>query len=183
MKRARRTSGFTLLEVMVALLVLAFASVGAIVSILAASKELREGQLKAHVAGLVDARIQRARLTDKLSLYSQAVTSATTPDTVAVGIAPWIVDAAEGALFRVLPDGTITSAGISDGGTSPSSCGDGAIGAGVFCREVAITQGASVADAGGIMMSGTLAATVWVRVSRKGEPLNKAILSRTVIAQ
>src|SRR4051794_17182101 len=92
--RAGQRWGFTLVEVMVALAVLLLASTGVFAGLFAASRELRLGQLRQHQGALTDASVQRVRLQSKAALLGLAVTPpATSPESLAVGAAPWTLDA------------------------------------------------------------------------------------------
>ncbi len=193
MRRASRAHGFTLIEMFVAMAVLFIASYGLLLGIVSAYKDLRDGQRRVLSNVLVEARLQRSRLQDKVTLYNKgsATGSYTSPafENLAIGTAPWAMDDAPGAdssdlgygaLFSILPDGTFTPKTTSP---APASCADPVIPKGVYCREVAVTLGAPVSSPGSMIASCGQVATLWVRVSRAGDPLNLAIVTREVIAQ
>lgn len=178
--------------------VLAVGSAGALVGILSAMDSLRGGQLRVHKQVLVDAALQRARLSDKQTMWMNAtkVTVATDMPYTYTSIfatpnyksgAPWrldipttstpgasdLTDLSVGALFTVLPDGTLqrcsTSACTGALTTMATTGCDPALLAStpglknVFCRDVAVTQtAATFTVAGGVPVD--KAVTWWVRV-------------------
>jgi prepilin-type N-terminal cleavage/methylation domain-containing protein len=193
MKRTRRQHprGFTLVEVMIALGVMLVGALGALTGLAAASRELREGQLRQYKMVLIDATSQRIRLQDKQVLISYATAAGTLPSTVtAISAAPWTLDATTlvpgdlgtGAYFKVLPNGQILQL---DAATTPAVAANTACNAvpqGIYCREVLVRAGGPVASPGAIATGASLA-TVWIRVSRMGEPASMAVTSREVVVQ
>lgn len=185
---ARR--GSSLLEVLVALTVLAVAITGALTGLLTASKDLRQGQLRQYKMALVDAKLQRLRLADKRRLLALALPSpATPPARLAIGTAPWGPDPtppgadgdlSTGAYFRLRPDGELT---LLTGPRPGTPCSATSLPEGTYCREVALTAGMPV-DLGahaGILPAGSSAVTYWVRVARKGEGWSEAVVHHEVM--
>lgn len=202
LQRRIQAGGFTLLEVMIALAILLVASTGALMGVMAATRDMRSGQLHMYQSVLLEASMQRVRLMDKFSLLDTATAytwSGTGPPGIALNTAPWQMDPnpvpssetggtardlSAGALFRALPTGEIRRWPAS--GTPPSTCTDSSIPAGTYCREIAVVQGGSVSSVGAIAGSGTQVskvATVWVRVVQVGEPIRNAVITREVVAQ
>jgi prepilin-type N-terminal cleavage/methylation domain-containing protein len=198
--RARRRRGFTLIEAMVALSVLAFASAGSLSALLVASQVIREGQLRQSKTVLVDAKEQRMLLADKKVLKTGAVAAPVAdPATLAVGASPWAIDDSvpeagdlgTGAFFDLLPDGSITPRTSLTIVTAPS-CASANIPTGTYCREVLIAKGlppdkaastVNAAVATALTAAGAQAYTRWVRVWRKGEPEVRAVVSREVFVE
>lgn len=183
--------GFTLMEVLIALVVMLLGASGALLALLTASHDLREGQLRLYKTVLVDASLERARLQDKAGLVASAVSAATLPsDATAISASPWGLDPttrvdgdlSTGAYFSVLPNGTIAQLSASSTPAVPASTACSAVPVGVYCREVVTTRGAPVASPGAIA-TGASVATIWVRVSRRGEPSSLAAVGREVIVQ
>jgi hypothetical protein len=135
---------------------------------------------------LADATTQRSMLSDKSGWGLQAVSTATPPTQVAIGALPWgtdpsviiTADLGTGAYFRIRPDGLIQQVDL--GPLVP--CNSATIPEGVFCREVALTQGLPTLDAGTPPV-GSQQVTQWVRVSRKGEPIGMAVVQTKVLAR
>lgn len=178
--------GFTLLEVMVALVVMIIASVGVVVGLMAASRELRVGQLRLHKATLLDASAQRIRLQNKVALTALGIAPPSTPPAQqAIGTGNWVKDPipmaagdlSTGAFFRMLPNGEFTQ--LPD--STATDCAPASLPKDVYCRERMIVLGGPTADAGLITAGGAIA-TVWFRVSRASEPPVLAVLSAEVIA-
>lgn len=186
--RRTRASGFTLLEVMIALVILALALTGSIAGLVHASTELREGELLQSKKALLDASMQRLLLADKASaVVARAVARpATTPTSLGLGAAPWAVDASApvagdlgtGAYFQVLPTGEVSHMPGVPAGTA---CGAAELPAGTYCREVLVTEGAPHALSAGQLPAGARAYTVWLRLSRKGEPASRAVALTEVV--
>lgn len=183
--------GSSLLEVIVALAILALAASGALSGLLTANKDLRQGQLRQYKMALVDATMQRMLLADKTQLQARAVAlPATPPAQLAIGAAPWgpdttsVVpgDLSTGAYFWVRPDGEITQiTGIPAG----TKCNAAALPEGSYCREVLLTTGMPVAlgTHSAVLPTTALPLTYWVRVARKGEVPITAVVHRKVIVQ
>lgn len=193
MKQHRRQQprGFTLIEVIVALTITLMVSASVLLALLAASRELREGQLRQYKSVLVDASTQRVRLSDKATLISNAVAAGTLPSTVsAISTAPWTLDPtavvagdlSTGAYFSVLANGQISQLGPATVPPVPANTACSAVPDGVYCREVVAMKGAPVAAPGAIL-AGAPVATVWIRVSRKGEPASMAVSTQEVVLQ
>jgi len=208
-----RRRGFTMLEVMIALAILLVASVGALSGLMAASKDLKTGQLHLYQSILVEATVQRMRLADKKLLldyaYGQAtypVSTGTTNPTAAVNwsmasdpekqpvdAAPWGADPWTATTTDTLDLSTgkfffiLPSGEITPVAASAipvtTACSDGSVPNGMFCREVAIIPSAPSVTPGPITAAGFRTATVWIRVSQKGTPLSRATVAQEVIAQ
>jgi prepilin-type N-terminal cleavage/methylation domain-containing protein len=186
--------GFTLIEAMIAMSILAIALLGTFIGLVEAARVAREGQLRQYRTELIDAKIQRLLLADKTLLPGmvgglQTVQNNVVPANLAIGGAPWIIDPSApdptaipstgpmpgdlgvGAVFRVLPDGEIRPIA----GTF-SSCADPTIPAGAYCRELLLqnklvlpgsalnTQMQAQIDAVNARTT-----TLWIRISKKGE--------------
>lgn len=168
---------------MIALVVLAIASIGALNALIAAAKNVKDGQLQQYKAALTEARGRQLLLSDKSQLGSGSAGAnqlygsvgaypGLTLDKIAIGTSPWQLDPnppnpasplATGALFTVSGIGVLTP--LPTGAVA--SCADAAIPAGTLCREVAYL--ASMPN-GTASTTGT-ANTLCTRVSRKGDPL------------
>lgn len=187
----RARQGFTLIEVMVGMAVLLIGGLGALTGLAAASREMRDGQLRQYKMVLLDATAQRISLQDKELLIKAALTGIALPSTVsAISGAPWTLDATPlvagdlgtGAYFEVLTNGIIRQL---DATTTPAVAANTACSAvpqGVYCREVVNRLGAPVTSPGTIAAVGAVA-TVWIRVSRKGEPASHSVMTREVIVR
>jgi type II secretory pathway pseudopilin PulG len=193
-----------LIEAMIAMSILAIALLGTFIGLVEAARVAREGQLRQYKTELIDAKIQRLLLADKILLPAivgglQTVTI--NARDVAVGSAPWIIDPSApdptaipatgpmpgdlgvGAVFRVLPDGEIRPLA----GTF-TSCADATIPAGAYCREVLIQNKLVLSgSAPNAQIQAQVDAvnarttTLWIRVSRKGEPATFAVVERKVL--
>lgn len=168
--------GFTLLETMVALAVLAVAVVGALAAINHSNVELQQGQLRLYKGVLADEAIQRWRLAPKWTIPAVAFTTA--PDAMAIGANPWQRDP-NGAYFVVLTDEAKPTT-LADPNTACDQ-----VPVGIVCREVLWTTGLPVPGAadGGIVPAGVQPITRWVRVSRGGELPSSAVVQREVFLQ
>jgi prepilin-type N-terminal cleavage/methylation domain-containing protein len=180
-------TGFSLLEVMVAIGILTLVLVGALTGLVAASQNVSTGQMEQYETALVEARVQNLLLADKTQLTSGSTmaneifgTVGTYPgkplSQVAIGTSPWQIDPNppnpstptfpyplnNGALFNVDPTGKVVQ--LTTG--SAASCADSTnIPVGTLCREVAYLQ---------TMPNGTApitgnAYTLCTRVSRMGD--------------
>jgi prepilin-type N-terminal cleavage/methylation domain-containing protein len=191
--------GFSLIEVMVALAILAFVAIGALGAIIMASQNVRDGQLRQYKAALVEARVQLLMLADKTQLNSGSPAANALYGTlgsypgqslekVAIGSSPWQLDPTPastnalgtGPFFSVTEGGNIAT--VSSGATS---CADSTLKKGTLCREVALISG--MPD-GSSPTSGT-AYTLWTRVIRVGDPSPSsnpslyAVVDREVVVQ
>lgn len=190
----QKQRGFTLLEAIVALGILAIAILGSFAGVVYASRDLREGQLRQYKMILVDATAQRSLLGDKSSWSLLAVAPGTPPNALPIGAAPWTVDPSPisggdgvdagigdvgtGAYFTILPNGTMTRVTPK----SPVPCDDPSLPDGTFCRELMLTTGLPSVD-GGIPIPGSQQVTQWIRVSRKGDPPAMAVLNTRLMAR
>jgi prepilin-type N-terminal cleavage/methylation domain-containing protein len=192
--------GFTLIEAMVSMAVLAIGLLGTFMGLVHAATVAREGQLRQFKSALVDAKIQQLLLSDKSQLPNlvggvRTVATSLLAPSLVVGAAPWAIDPSagdfsvnmpgdlgSGSVFRVLPDGQIRP--IS--GTF-TSCTDVNIPAGAYCRELLLqgslplptTANAQVQNS--LNATGARSFTLWVRVSRMGEASSLAVVERKVI--
>ncbi len=176
-RQSHHRRGATILEALIAALVIAFGMVAMMAALLAAAQESRQGQNRQSKSALAEASLQRLHLAEKGALYTAAgVMPGTSPAQFAVGAAPWApdptfsadaLDFSTGAYFDVLPDGTITrinSAADPRFSTPTPTCDT--VPVGVFCREVLLARG--VPPGSGIALpAGSRPVTAWVRVSRR----------------
>lgn len=201
--------GFTLIETMAALGILAVALLGAMVALLSAGSQLKDGQVRQYRAILVDATVQRLMIADKspssaLGTSAQPLATACASDCGAMNVGTWPVDPsgvvgndlATGAYFKVAEDGEIQRDTTVAAGTA---CGDPSIPEGTYCREVLVTTSpAPVVNSGhkwtstwpppapAILATGSFPATVytvWVRVSKKGDDPFQAVYRSTSFVQ
>jgi prepilin-type N-terminal cleavage/methylation domain-containing protein len=195
-----RRRGFSLLEVLIALVILIIGSLGAVTGMLASARALRAAQDRLHGQVLVDASLQRARLHSKQKLYEEAVArdeAASAPSDLGLGQAPWALDLSptsaapgdlgSGGLFLLASDGTFARCDASSTPACPAgitSCLDEAIPLHAFCREVADTR------TGAKSITGAYAVTRWVRVVQRKEKglqketeLRNSILGREVFVR
>ena len=183
-----RRRGFSLIEVMVALAVLLVAGAGAMMALVAANQQMRDGQLRQLKMVLVEAKAQRMVLASKTSLTSAALAVQTVdPASVGVGTAPWSPDGTAmvagdlgtGTVFEMRADGTIIP-----WATAPTNCAtDAAVKTGQYCREVLVAKGLPPSAANTSITTAiatTQPYTRWIRVSRKGEPDYLAVIYREV---
>jgi|GEM_PF-3702580 prepilin-type N-terminal cleavage/methylation domain-containing protein len=198
MRRSQR--GFSLMEVMVALGVLAFASSGALAGLIFASKQFKLGQNSSHGTVLAERLMQRVRLANKQKIINAATTwTGSRPQSTAASVAPWVTasgnttvlgnlsddgsaDFSRGAFFTVDGMGVEQRKTIAGINTCADMLTTAAVPGGIFCREMAIvttttscTPGPTCPTLGAALytqglQSGTAAAEVLVRVWRKGEP-------------
>ena len=193
------TRGFSLLEAMIALSILALGAVGSLAGIASSNQELREGQLRQYKMLLLDAKNQRRMLEMKTPLtltmatsYPVSSSSGSWPPNMALGT--WNVDTqplpmdlsdlSTGAYFQVLADGEVAKITTVAPGTT---CGSTALTKGTYCREWMLTAGPPttyVAPQNAIISaSGTTVMTYWTRVSRVGEDVSKAVYHAEVLVQ
>ncbi len=201
MRRSKRAiGGFTMIEAMVAMTILAVGLLGNFMALLQASNLSREGQLRQYKTMLVDTKMQRLLLADKSRLPTmvgglQTISDTLYPPSVAVGSAPWVIDPStpdsavpgpgdlgKGAVFSLSPNGDVHP--IT--GTF-TSCADPAIPAGAYCREVLLHNRLPLATAANATIqanldaAGAQSSTLWVRISRKGDSLGFAVFERKVL--
>jgi prepilin-type N-terminal cleavage/methylation domain-containing protein len=198
--------GFTLIEAIIAMTILAIALLGTFMGLVEAARVSREGQLRQYKTELIDAKLQRLLLADKTVLPNmvgglQTVPASLLAPSLSIGAAPWVIDPSApdpsslapgspmpgdlgiGSVFQVWPDGEIRPL------AGPfASCVDPAIPVGAYCREVLLhnrlllpgsapnTQIQNNLDAVNARSS-----TLWIRVFRKGESANFAVVERKVL--
>ena len=188
-----RSPGFTLLETLIALAVLAVALVGTLAGFITVDTQLKDAQLRQGKMVLLDAKVQRVLLTNKAELNS--IPAAWTPDPTQTIVnanntpTPRPVpdpdmDLSVGAYFILLPSGEITQLNLPAG----SACSSSLLPAGAYCREVMVTPGmpnGGALPSGGAWpaLNGVVAPqTYWIRVYRKGNP-NQAVVYEQVLMQ
>ena len=201
--RRPRPGGFTLIEAIIAMGILAIALLGTLSGLIEATRIAREGQFRQYKTALIDAKVQRLLLADKSTLPNmvgglQTVAPLFLAPSVAIGSAPWLIDPSPpdpssipptgpmpgdlgtGSVFRVLPNGEIRPiAGVF------LSCADPAIPVGAYCREVLLHNRLALSgSAPNTQVQNNLDAvnarssTLWIRVSRKGEVSTLAVVER-----
>src|SRR5258708_18545865 len=118
------TAGFTLLETMIALAILAIALMGTLGGFITVDTQLKDAQLRQGKMVLLDAKVQRVLLTNKAELTG--IPAAWTPDPtqsiVNANNTPTPrpvpdpdIDLSVGAYFSVLPNGEITQINLPAG--------------------------------------------------------------------
>lgn len=193
MHARRHQSGMSLIEILIAMAILAAAAGGALAGLVSASQDLREGHVRNTKTMLLDAKLQRLKLSDKAQLAMEALPwdeSSPRPDQLPLGSPPWSADVdpppspdpfdvSTGAYFQLAANGEISR-------VTCAGCPCNLVPTGVYCREVALVRGLPVAPTGparGIVPAASQPYTYWLRISRGGEPLSKAIVHREVIIQ
>lgn len=191
---SRDRSGFTLLETMFAMVILAIALMGAFAAFVYVSRELREAQLRQYKTVLAQAKIERLRLANRSSFFPAPNPNPGVQqvELLAPAQGGWTMDTSNpslgdlgtGGLFRISPNGNI----LRENQSGITGCDQTSIPDGAFCREVLIH-----ADVPGTALNGPLrlslpgirtsAVTVWVRVLRKGEPVGAAAVQAQVLVQ
>jgi len=205
-ERLFRQAGFTLIEVMAAMAVLAFAALGAFAGVNYARQELNEGQIRQFKMVLLDAKVQRLLGGGKQSISSSGFDSllplpipSTPPANVAIGASPWVPDnttpvpgdLSTGAYFKIRADGTLVADTSVPAGTA---CNSSAIPIGTYCREVLMTNGTpggtSSFPTNGVSpvtLQGGTAVSYWTRISRMmasgPESPSRAIVHKDLIVQ
>lgn len=171
---ARRGAGFSLIEVMIALAILALGIVGALAGIIGASTALRDGQRRQHKMALLDARGQQFLLMDKTNIDQIAFTAPSSPaNQLAVGASPWTLDVinpgdlSTSPWFTIAGDGTITPVPVTG---SPTGCGTQP--KGVFCRESFLMRGTPAPLNGATIPAGARPYTLWTRISQRGDSVD-----------
>ncbi|WP_342379171.1 type II secretion system GspH family protein [Myxococcus stipitatus] len=184
--------GATLIEVLIAMAVLALAATGAVGGMVFASRDVHDGQLLQVKRLLLEASTQRLWLASKAPLLSEAVVRpATFPTDLAPGTAPWKVDTSvavagdpsTGAYFKLSASGLVEPlTGIPAG----TACNDTALPEGTYCRERLVTKGLPTdppAAAAALLPPGSRPVTVWTRVVRKGDTAERAQSHNEVFVQ
>ncbi|NVJ25725.1 MULTISPECIES: type IV pilus modification PilV family protein [Myxococcus] len=184
--------GSSLIEVLIAMVVLALAATGAVGGIVFASRDVHDGQLLQVKRLLLEASTQRLWLAAKGPLLARAVPRPTQPPTtLAPGAAPWRADPtvpvtgdpSSGAYFMLSATGHVEPlAGIPAG----TACNDAALPEGTYCREVLVTTGLPLEvppSATALLPAGSRPVTVWTRVVRKGDTADRAQFHNEVFVQ
>ena len=129
MKRRRsmtRSRGFTLIEVLIAMAILAIGMLGVFAAYNATAQTLRDGQLSQYRMVLLDASLERLALQNKTALFQTPLFAAAaalpvpTPDQIAVGAAPWVIDPS-------LPDQSDSCGSANGSGCVNTYIGTGAL--------------------------------------------------------
>ncbi|MBL8912312.1 MAG: prepilin-type N-terminal cleavage/methylation domain-containing protein [Archangium sp.] len=185
MSSSKSTRGMTILEVMMAMVVLAIALTASLAAMQQGNVELRLGQTRQQKLMLAQAVLERERLIDKDVFFTPATAYPAQPTSdlsaLAVSVAPWVVDPvaasadpndlSTGAYFNITADGLITRA---TGIAANTPCN--AVPVGTICRETFTHLGLPYnSNAGyvafngpsGTLPAGSRVATTWVRVSRR----------------
>ncbi|WP_223642697.1 type II secretion system protein J [Corallococcus sp. EGB] len=188
---SRRGSG--ILEVLISMSILALAAVGAVMGMVAATRDVKDGQVLQGRRMLLEARVQRLWLASKADLAAQAVTRpALFPPDLALGTAPWTLDPSApvagdvgtGAYFRVRPTGQVEPAlDVPAGTPCTAATPDSVLPRDVYCREILVTQGlpkdlSPAAQA--LVPAGALPFTFWTRAYRKNDSPERAIVHSEV---
>ena len=184
---ALRARGFTLVETMIALVVLGIAAVGALSALMSARQGLKDGQGRVVKAALADGRLQTLALARDSVIATPPVPRQAWPGSAmellpahaapATAGNPWVPDPG-GAFFRIDNLGAVTLVAAPPGVTK---CDDAGIPSNVLCREIAFTSGLPATGAN--PASGN-AYTLWVRVWRSGDRLPRnAYSARAVFVQ
>jgi prepilin-type N-terminal cleavage/methylation domain-containing protein len=172
MKTPRPASGFTLIETLIALTVLAIASVGALAAIGASQRQIKDGQTRQYREVLLDATAQRWEVASKLgasaifngngqNLTPKAIGTACPGGTPCnqMAIGTWDVDPttpifdpntnfadlSTGAYYMVNSNGTLVQLTAITSPAVPAGtlCGSGVLPANSYCREVLVTAACS----------------------------------------
>lgn len=191
---SRRGSG--ILEVLISMSVLALAAVGAVMGMVAATRDVKDGQVLQGRRMLLEARVQRLWLASKAELANQAVTAPVLfPPQLALGTAPWQLDPSlpqagdvgTGAYFRVRPTGQVEPAlDVAAGTPCIATTPDAVLPRDVYCREVLVTKGLPrdlPLAAQAMVPAGALPFTFWTRAYRKGDSVERAIVHSEVFVQ
>ncbi|WP_338869839.1 type II secretion system protein [Myxococcus stipitatus] len=184
--------GATLIEVLIAMTVLALASVGAVGGMVFASRDVHDGQLLQVKRLLLEASTQRLWLASKGPLLNEAVDRPSTfPTDLAPGAAPWKVDPSpavagdpsSGAYFKLSASGLVEPlTGIAAG----TACNHASLPEGTYCREMLVTKGLPKdppTAASALLPPGSRPVTVWTRVVRKGDTAERAQAHNEVFVQ
>jgi type II secretory pathway pseudopilin PulG len=168
----------SILEVMIAMVVLLIGMVASLAAMQQGMAERRQGQNRLQKLMLADAALQRLVMSDKDALFAMAVGAPPNdPSTMPVGLAPWApddsvpVDAFDiggGAYFDVFQDGTVIgldSTSDSRFGSPNPRCHE--VPVGVVCREILVHQGGVPGGTPMVVPVGAQAVTIWVRLTRR----------------
>ncbi|NOK21966.1 PulJ/GspJ family protein [Corallococcus carmarthensis] len=191
---SRRGSG--ILEVLISMSILALAAVGAVLGMVAATRDVKDGQVLQGRRMLLEARVQRLWLASKVELANQAVPRpALFPPDVALGTTPWQLDPSApqagdvgtGAYFRVRPTGQVEPALDVPAGTAcNASTPDTVLPRDVYCREILVTKGLPKdlpPAAQAMVPAGSLPFTFWTRAYRKNDNRERATVHHEVFVQ
>ncbi|MGE6760892.1 type IV pilus modification PilV family protein [Corallococcus interemptor] len=188
---SRRGSG--ILEVLISMALLSLAAVGAVMGMVAATRDVKDGQVLQGRRMLLEARVQRLWLASKADLAAQAITRpALFPPELGLGTAPWQLDPSApqagdvgtGAYFRVRPTGQVEPAlDVPAGTPCLASTPDSLLPKDVYCREILVTKGLPKdlpPAAQAMVPAGALPFTFWTRAYRKNDRVERAIVHSEV---
>lgn len=185
MRPSKPMRGMSILEVMMAMVVLAIALTASLAAMQQGNVELRLGQTRQQKLMLAQAVLERERLIDKDVFFTPATPIPAQPTSditaLAISAAPWVVDPvaasadpndlSTGAYFNITADGMITRA---TGIAANTPCN--AVPIGTICRETYTHLGLPYTSVGanaawngpsGTLTAGSRVATTWVRVTRR----------------
>ncbi len=196
-----KAGGFTMIDAMIAMTLLAIGLLGTFMGLVQASNVTREGQLRQYKTMLVDTKMQRLLLADKSTLPNmvgglQTISVSLYPPLVAIGGAPWLIDPSaadtslpgpgdlgRGAVFTLTADGKVQPIAGSF-----SSCADPTIPNGAYCREVLLHNKLPLSASApnsqvqlNLDAAGAQSSTLWVRISKRGDPLSFSAFERKVL--
>jgi prepilin-type N-terminal cleavage/methylation domain-containing protein len=193
--RTKNAPGFTLLETMIALAIVAVALVGTLAGFITVDTALRDSQLRQVKMALLDAKSQRMMLENKADLVNmpalwtadptQSIVNANnTP--IARPVPDPDADLSIGAFFSMLPNGEFQQLNLPAG----TGCGDPIVPPGTYCREVQVTAGmpnglSLPPNPAWIALNGSVTPqTYWARIYRRGEnPALFAVVYKQVMTQ
>jgi hypothetical protein len=186
-----RAGGFTMIDAMIAMTLLAIGLLGTFVGLIQASNVTREGQLRQYKTMLVDKSVLPTMLGGL-----QTILPTVYPPALPIGSAPWIIDPSaadtslpgpgdlgRGAVFTLLADGEVQPIA----GTF-LSCADPTIPNGAYCREVLLHNQLPLPGSAtnsqvqaNLNAAGARSSTLWVRISRRGDSLDYSAFERKVL--
>jgi prepilin-type N-terminal cleavage/methylation domain-containing protein len=208
--RAAGGRGFTLIEAMIAIVVLLIGLAGALAALISAREQVRQGALRQAEMRLVNSKVQRLLIANRAvaGILPAAAAVASPPEQVGFGTAPWVVDASAPlgndlgteAFFTIDGEGTLTNVTCVAAGTpagcidaTTKNCASTGLPLGVYCRElrggndlppqVAAPAQSNSSLKANLGASSAIASTLWIRVTRVGGRLQDAVTYREVLVQ